>query len=145
MENSRLVLLATDVHGGKAVSYAREACLPLPDPGVTAGRAAQLRPGRSARFATVLIPHAPTDDATSLAAGVKPLLDTHDAAVIELTGADGERLLAGFNDSGKVIKAGPVETDAHLSPPARSRIACWSRSARGSLSVWGPLRSSRPL
>jgi hypothetical protein len=74
---------------------------------------AQLRPGRSAQFATVLVPHAPTNDATSLAAGVKPLLETQDAAIVEIAAADGGRLVAGFNRGGRLITAGPVQTDAH--------------------------------
>ncbi len=73
---------------------------------------AELPAGGSRTFQTVLLPHTPTADAGPMAAGIKAELDTPDQAVISARQIDGAVLYAGINQTGKPLRAGPIETDA---------------------------------
>jgi len=74
--------------------------------------AASLKAGQSRTFTTVLMPHAPTGDATFLAKGISVPVDVPTAGVVKLTPSGGTTLWAGANDSGKLVTAGPIQTDA---------------------------------
>lgn len=88
---------------------------------------AALQPGHPLHFSTVLLPHAPTDDASALAEGVRALVDTEEATVLEV-GGPGEERWAGTNDGGQVLQAGPLTTDA--------RWFTVRRAVDGTLTYW---------
>jgi len=75
-------------------------------------RSATLEPGRPQHFSSLLVPHPPTPNASALADGIEPVLDTDDAAVLKLADGRAGTLWAGINDSGRHLQAGPIATDA---------------------------------
>jgi len=75
-------------------------------------RAATLKAGQSQHFTTVLVSHPPMPDASALAKGIESVLDTDDAGVLKLADGHDETIWAGINDSGRLLRAGPITTDA---------------------------------
>jgi len=75
-------------------------------------RQGQIAVNEPTQFSTVLLPHDPTDDATPLAEGINSLVQVEGAAAVRVPAGAGVSLIAGFNDTGKPLTAGPVETDA---------------------------------
>jgi len=72
---------------------------------------ADLAPGEPRSFDSLLVPHSPTPDASELAQFTGMVMQSGQSAVARVPSAGGE-LLAGINDVGASIEAGPVSTDA---------------------------------
>ena len=90
--------------------------------------AATLEPGQSQCFSTVLVPHPPTPDASTLANPMNVILDTEDAGVLKLADSQGQAIWAGINDGGRLLRAGPIATDARwfvVRPERGDSVAYW--------------------
>jgi hypothetical protein len=90
--------------------------------------AATLEPGQSQHFSTVLVPHCPTPDASTLANRIESVLDTEDADVLKMVDNQGQAMWAGINESGRLLRAGLMETDARwfvARATAEGAVAYW--------------------
>jgi hypothetical protein len=92
------------------------------------GRSQQLEPGKPVRFATVLLPHEPLPDASSLAEGIEVLRDTDACTVVKISRPKGPTWWVGLNESGERITAGDVVTDARqfaVEKSLQGEVRCW--------------------
>jgi len=74
--------------------------------------------GMTKHWTTLLLPHAPDQKATELVAGIKVLADSLKLTALHVKTPDGREDYIVLNDTGRVVTAGPVQTDArqlHLS------------------------------
>lgn len=75
-------------------------------------REGPLTPGQPVRFNTLLLPHAPTNDATPLANSIKLLTNAGQAQIIRMNGGPNVTIWAGMNDGGLRRVNSDIETDA---------------------------------
>lgn len=71
----------------------------------------QLQPGEPERFSTLLLPHAPTGDASALPTGSSVLRNTESCQVLYME-LGGEQVWVGINEQGERLVMGDLVTDA---------------------------------
>lgn len=73
----------------------------------------ELQPGAPRRFTSVLLPHAPTPDASALADGIETVR-LGGLSAVRVPTEDGRTIWAARNEGGESAQFGPIETDARL-------------------------------